>query len=188
MTASTTPSNLFVTSSSGEQVEVPDEFICPITLQVMVHPLTTRSGKNFERAAILSWLGEGTGQCPLSRQPLRPSDLIPNRFLEAKIAKWREDDGIPEPSEEELQENKCDFVGFLRVSEKDQQKFKSSAIHRPQITLNSAVVESIMASAPTSSQTSRSSRMSGPFARRRGERRRSFLSRILNSAMDELDE
>ena len=31
----------------GNDIIIPQDFICPITLQVMVHPLTTRNGLSF---------------------------------------------------------------------------------------------------------------------------------------------
>jgi hypothetical protein len=80
------------------QMEVPSEFICPITMEMMVHPIATRYGQNFERSAIFKWLFEGSGECsccPLTRKPLNMSDLIPNHKLAAKIQKWCENNGIP---------------------------------------------------------------------------------------------
>lgn len=53
----------------------------------------SRHGHNFERSAILSWLSRST-ECPLTRKPLKPSDLLPNRSLEQKIRVWKETNGI----------------------------------------------------------------------------------------------
>jgi len=82
-------------ASTTTPLKIPDRFICPITLQVMRHPLTTRNGLNFERSAILSWL-QRSEFCPLTRQPLRPSDLIRNRNLEIQIQYWRRMNGWSE--------------------------------------------------------------------------------------------
>jgi hypothetical protein len=78
----------------GTTVEVPNSFICPITLQIMVHPVMTVTGLNFERSAIISWLEKGTDTCPLTRKPLRPWDLISNKNLENKIWYWKMEHGI----------------------------------------------------------------------------------------------
>jgi hypothetical protein len=75
-------------------MNIPSDFICPITMEIMVHPLATRYGQNFERSAIIMWLGQGSGECPLTRKQLKISDLIHNHYLAAEIQKWREINGI----------------------------------------------------------------------------------------------
>jgi U-box domain len=77
----------------------PPEFLCPITMEVMVHPLATKHGPNFERSAIVAWLRQGSGECPLTRKPLTMSDLIHNNYLAAEIAQWRATHGIPVPQQ-----------------------------------------------------------------------------------------
>lgn len=37
---------------------IPDEFVCPLTGKVMIAPLMTPTGLNFEKSAILDWLFE----------------------------------------------------------------------------------------------------------------------------------
>jgi U-box domain len=96
-------------------MEVPTEFVCPITMEIMVHPVATRYGQNFERSAILAWLDKGSGECPLTRRPLRMKDLINNNHLTKKIRQWKElhdltnrddeddSDGVePVPEEDEV--------------------------------------------------------------------------------------
>ena len=68
----------------------PEEFICPISMSVMVHPLRcTKTGHHFERETIMEWLYRGNTKCPLTRQPLHTDDLVPDRQLQAKIVKWK---------------------------------------------------------------------------------------------------
>jgi hypothetical protein len=147
-------------------VEIPSDFICPITLQVMVSPVMTRTGLNFERAAIFDWLEQGSGSCPLTRKPLTASDLIPDRRLKTQISIWRANNAIPEPTQEEMEAAECKFVGFLKVSGgkkgKIQANFPDHIIPPP-------------SSLRRAGRRSRHSRQSG-------EQRRSFLSRILTSA------
>lgn len=112
-----TNSQVTVASSSGAQVAVPDDFLCPLTMEVMENPLITRFGHSYERSAILEWLQKGKS-CPLTRNPLRPSDLISNLPLKARIQIWRKLNEIPEPSPEDTPENHCGFVAFLPVTEK----------------------------------------------------------------------
>lgn len=80
-------------------IAIPEEFICPLSGNVMVHPLMTRTGLNFEKSAIIEWIQTGDGNCPINGTALEPSDLIPNRALEEKIAFWRWDNMLPEPNE-----------------------------------------------------------------------------------------
>jgi U-box domain len=108
-------------SRTGELREVPDEFICPITLSPMHRPLVTRTGLNFERTAILHWL-QTSPSCPLTRQPLSLKDLIPNPALEAKLQTWLELNDIPssvadEAMEKDLGANNVGFFGYLILPE-----------------------------------------------------------------------
>jgi U-box domain len=73
---------------------VPAEYICPITLELMEFPLASKYGHNFERAAIVEWIGSGE-TCPITRKQLKISDLIHNRALLAEIRSWRQANGIP---------------------------------------------------------------------------------------------
>mmetsp|Transcript_5068 Transcript_5068/g.6618 ORF Transcript_5068/g.6618 Transcript_5068/m.6618 type:complete len:177 (+) Transcript_5068:108-638(+) len=69
-------------------LDVPIEFICPITLDIMRHPVCNRDGHTFERAAILSWLATKDGACPLTRKPMKPSQLISNWGLQVRIESY----------------------------------------------------------------------------------------------------
>ena len=66
----------------------PEEFICPLTLEVMTEPVMTRLGHNFELSALLQWL-ERHDACPLTRNPMTLKDIIVNRALQARIEFWR---------------------------------------------------------------------------------------------------
>jgi hypothetical protein len=125
--------------ADGSAAEIPSDFICPITLQLMVAPLMTRTGLSFERAAIFGWLEQGSGSCPLTRKPLTASDLIPNRRLKTQICEWRANNGIPEPTEEEKAAAECKFVGFLKFSGGDKAEILAQHSQQQQLTLLSAL-------------------------------------------------
>jgi hypothetical protein len=93
-------------------INIPSEFICPITMEVMKQPLMTRDGFNFERKAILDWLSKGTGYCPLTRGPLGLSDLVPNKVLEDKIAMWMWEYCLPRPKDEN-EDNDIVVLGYV---------------------------------------------------------------------------
>mmetsp|Transcript_12658 Transcript_12658/g.25640 ORF Transcript_12658/g.25640 Transcript_12658/m.25640 type:complete len:140 (-) Transcript_12658:34-453(-) len=66
---------------------VPDEFICPLTLEIMQYPVMTKTGHNYEKKALMGWLRENP-VCPLTRQPLSISKVVSNGNLKKKISIW----------------------------------------------------------------------------------------------------
>jgi hypothetical protein len=70
-------------------MEPPPEFICSLTMDLMLDPVVTKYGHSYERSAILQWLGRGNDTCPMSRRPLRLSDIITNHALRVKIRRWQ---------------------------------------------------------------------------------------------------
>ena len=60
-------------SAEAMGLTIPDEFICPLTSDVMTQPLMTRSGISFEREAIVAWLQDGNG----SRSRLVRIEILP---------------------------------------------------------------------------------------------------------------
>ncbi|GJN12485.1 hypothetical protein PR202_ga30765 [Eleusine coracana subsp. coracana] len=65
----------------------PDDFRCPISLEVMTDPVILPSGHTFERRSIQRWLDGGHLTCPVTNLPLPPSpSLIPNHALRRLIA------------------------------------------------------------------------------------------------------
>jgi hypothetical protein len=161
------------TFAHGSEVEIPSNFICPITLQVMVDPLMTRAGLTFERAAIFGWLEQGSDSCPVTCTPLSASDLITNRRLKTLIRFWRENNGIPEPTEEEMEPAECQFTGILKVS--DDKKDEVLARRSQQPSTDASLLSNIPAASPSSLQRAGRSWRSG---RQSGERRGNFFSRI----------
>lgn len=63
-----------------EQREVPDFLLDPISFNLFVDPVITKSGNTFERSWILQHL-KSSNTDPFSREPLRKEDLIPNNQL-----------------------------------------------------------------------------------------------------------
>jgi hypothetical protein len=103
--------------------EVPDDFICPISLSVMKSPLMSKDGKNFERKAIIDWLARGNGSCPLTRQPLTPSCLVPNVNLKMNIRRWKRRNGLLDSENDDSSvssESDSGFVGFVRLDDHEE--------------------------------------------------------------------
>lgn len=59
-------------------------FVCPITHELMKHPVIDREGFSYEQSAILEWLRHNKTS-PITRNRLQLSDLAPNRALRAAI-------------------------------------------------------------------------------------------------------
>lgn len=76
-----------------DEIEVPEYFICPISLQIMKDPVTATTGITYDRDSIEHWLffmaNNNNTTCPVTKQPLqRDSDLTPNHTLRRLIQAW----------------------------------------------------------------------------------------------------
>lgn len=73
-----------------ENIEVPEYFICPISLQIMKDPVTAVSGITYDRESIENWLFKSHNTiCPVTKQGLsRQADLTPNHTLRRLIQAW----------------------------------------------------------------------------------------------------
>lgn len=75
-------------------VPIPPYFRCPLSMDLMLDPVTVGSGQIYERASILKWLEHGLTICPQTRQTLTHTNLIPNYTVKAMIKSWCEDNHI----------------------------------------------------------------------------------------------
>ncbi|KAM1096394.1 hypothetical protein ACFX19_014188 [Malus domestica] len=71
-------------------IEVPQYFICPISLQIMKDPVTAITGITYDRESIEHWLFQSKNiTCPVTKQPLqKDSELTPNHILHRLIQAW----------------------------------------------------------------------------------------------------
>lgn len=67
----------------------PDKFVCPLTLELYKEPVMDKNGITFEKSAIMTWLQKGGESCPLTRRPLKVSDLVPDSNLKYQVDSWR---------------------------------------------------------------------------------------------------
>lgn len=75
----------------------PEEFRCPISLQLMYDPVIISSGQTYERVCIEKWFSDGHNNCPKTQQQLSHLCLTPNYCVKGLIASWCEHNGIPVP-------------------------------------------------------------------------------------------
>ncbi|CAM0912298.1 unnamed protein product [Alopecurus aequalis] len=92
---------------------IPDEFRCPISLELMHDPVIVSSGQTYERSCIQKWLDSGHKTCPKTQLPLTHTSLTPNFVLKSLIAQWCEANGI------ELPKNKANCADKKAVKSSD---------------------------------------------------------------------
>nr|AGN12872.1 putative U-box domain-containing protein 8 [Leavenworthia alabamica] len=69
--------------------ELPNDFRCPISLEIMSDPVIIQSGHTFDRVSIQRWIDSGNRTCPITKLPLSENpSLIPNHALRSLISNF----------------------------------------------------------------------------------------------------
>jgi hypothetical protein len=106
--------------------EIPEEYMCPISGEMMKDPVMTKNGHNYERKEIEEWI-EKSGTDPQDRSELRKSDLRPNRQLkeaierhkkEVKEQKSKGDKNTPKEYKERIEELENVIIGIKEEVDK----------------------------------------------------------------------
>ncbi|XP_051479887.1 WD repeat, SAM and U-box domain-containing protein 1 isoform X2 [Apus apus] len=71
-------------------VTIPDEFLCPITRELMKDPVIAADGYSYEREAMENWISTKRRASPMTNLPLPFLMLTPNRTLKMAINRWLE--------------------------------------------------------------------------------------------------
>jgi hypothetical protein len=80
--------------------DVPDDYICPITAELMQDPVSTVDGHIYERAAITQWLKDHDTS-PKTGEVLEAKMLIPCHVLRGMIRKFEEERAAAAAQEEQ---------------------------------------------------------------------------------------
>jgi len=73
---------------------VPDDFVCPLTAELMEDPVRLPSSRmTVDRSSILRHLLD-VGMDPFTRTPLTPDQLVDDAELAARITAWRRTDEL----------------------------------------------------------------------------------------------
>ncbi|MED6106018.1 hypothetical protein PIB30_000804 [Stylosanthes scabra] len=72
----------------------PEDFRCPISLEMMTDPVTVSTGQTYDRASIKKWLKAGNTICPKTGENLSNTELLPNTTLKRLIQQFCNDNGI----------------------------------------------------------------------------------------------
>ena len=81
-------------SEASEAAAVPDEYICPITAEIMTDPVCTSDGFTYERAAITEWL-RTKDTSPKTGATLESTALFPNHLVRSMIREFNEAGSAP---------------------------------------------------------------------------------------------
>lgn len=72
----------------------PEDFRCPISLELMADPVTISTGQTYDRASIQKWFKAGNLLCPKTGGKLKTTDFVPNVALDTIIQRFCHDKGI----------------------------------------------------------------------------------------------
>ncbi|KAF3437055.1 hypothetical protein FNV43_RR19808 [Rhamnella rubrinervis] len=72
----------------------PEDFRCPISLELMTDPVTVSTGQTYDRSSIRKWLQSGNMICPKTGEKLTNTELVPNSSLKKLIFHFCADNGI----------------------------------------------------------------------------------------------
>ncbi|XP_073008699.1 U-box domain-containing protein 12 [Typha latifolia] len=116
---------------------IPDDFRCPISLELMKDPVIVSTGQTYERSCIQKWLDSGHKTCPKTQQNLSHTALTPNFVLKSLIAQWCEANGIELPKNKvsrdkrSMKNSDCDRAGInmlmLKLKNGNQDEQRASA-------------------------------------------------------------
>ncbi|KAB5561664.1 hypothetical protein DKX38_006621 [Salix brachista] len=79
---------------------IPHEFLCPITMEIMVDPVIVSSGQTYERERIQKWLNSKHRTCPKTGQILDHLSLATNFALRNLILQWCEKNNYELPKKD----------------------------------------------------------------------------------------
>ncbi|KAJ0765930.1 putative U box domain, armadillo-like helical, Zinc finger, RING/FYVE/PHD-type [Helianthus annuus] len=72
----------------------PEDFRCPISLELMTDPVTVSTGQTYDRVSIQKWLKSGNLICPKTGEKLATTELVPNLNLRKVIHQYCVDHGV----------------------------------------------------------------------------------------------
>lgn len=73
----------------------PDEFRCPILLELIMDPVVTSSGHTYDRYSILKWFSAGNSTCPKTGVALSHMELMPNVAVKRLVEICCAENNIP---------------------------------------------------------------------------------------------
>lgn len=78
----------FQEEKSETEINIPNHFRCPISLDLMKDPVILSSGITYDRENIERWVEAGNKTCPVTNQVLQSFGQIPNHAIRKMIQSW----------------------------------------------------------------------------------------------------
>ncbi|XP_073042220.1 U-box domain-containing protein 19-like [Primulina eburnea] len=72
----------------------PEDFLCPISLELMTDPVTVSTGQTYNQASIQKWLKSGNLLCPVTGEKLTSTEMVPNTNLRKLIEQFCAEYGV----------------------------------------------------------------------------------------------
>lgn len=69
---------------------IPDDYLCPITQEIMRDPVTCSDGHNYEKSAIEEWFSAGKHTSPMTNEEIEDLEVVANDELRDQIAGYIE--------------------------------------------------------------------------------------------------
>lgn len=98
--------------------DVPCDFRCPITFEIMEDPVEMDDGYTYEREAILKWMEEHSNQSPITHKKMS-TKIKPNDGLKNRIQQYLNQKNDRGGNLQVLVKNLDDKTFILHVSEDD---------------------------------------------------------------------
>jgi uncharacterized protein len=74
--------------------EVPEDYICPLTLEIYNDPVVAADGHTYEREEIQKWIDSGKRLSPISGTRMNSKKLTPNHKMRSQISTWKDEHAV----------------------------------------------------------------------------------------------
>jgi ankyrin repeat protein len=119
------------TEDKQEDEDIPNEYFCPITQEIMEDPVMTHDGHTYERSAIERWFATGKRTSPKTLLRLLSTELTPNYAMRSLIQDLKAQ--IPVLARHKLNMDNIEVAIKLREEEIQQElELKSSLLQQQQ--------------------------------------------------------
>ena len=69
--------------------KIPEEFICPLSREIMSDPVTIDDNNNYERKAIMEWFESNGSISPINHNRINKNIIVPNLDLKNRIEEFK---------------------------------------------------------------------------------------------------
>ncbi|KAK9750358.1 hypothetical protein RND81_02G190700 [Saponaria officinalis] len=92
------PEEILEEGKKSDSLVIPEDFLCPISLEIMRDPVIVATGQTYERSYIQRWIDSGNLTCPKTQQKLQNFTLTPNYVLRSVIFQWCAKNNVEQPT------------------------------------------------------------------------------------------